>query len=90
MNPKKLSKDRQRLRPLRELVCRYLPGIRSALHPGRDVLRKASSTYPLPKTIAPIFKNERNKRIKLTGTAAVAVPRTNPSLPNAGITPDME
>src|SRR5580704_15694184 len=51
-----------------------------------SALRNASSTYPLPKTTDPIFRNERNNRIKLTGTNAViaAVPANRAKLLDSG------
>jgi hypothetical protein len=43
MNPKKLGKiDKDEGHP-RDLACRYLPGIRSALHPGRGPPPRAQS-----------------------------------------------
>jgi len=45
------KQGRQRLRPPRELVWRYLPGIRSALHPGRDAPPRAESPGAFPGSV---------------------------------------
>src|SRR5579872_3970092 len=34
--------------------------------------KNASKTYPLPKTTEPIFRNERNRRVRVTGKTTVA------------------
>ena len=45
------KQGRQRLRPPRELVWRYLPGIRSAQHPGRDAPPRAESPGAFPGSV---------------------------------------
>ena len=45
------KQGRQRLRPPGELVCRYLPGIRSAPHPGRDAPPRAESPGAFPGSV---------------------------------------
>src|SRR6516162_11859124 len=47
-----------------------------------SVWRKARSTYPLPNTTEPIFRNERNRRHRVTGANATAEVKAATPAPN--------